>query len=261
MDRYTFGEICRARRMSWGSVLLQNISPYAVRIMARAGFDWLWIDNEHSWHSYETIQEAVRTAEDVGIVSILRVAQGEYTRIAQALDMGVDGIIVPRVETPEQVRYIVDCAKYPPVGKRGFGLRPSMIGRRRASMAERIADQNEHRFLFFQVESRLAVDNLEAMLDAADGQVDGVFFGPADFLLDLGKPDAPDAPELEAAAREAVRICAGRGISNGVPVGTLADAKRWRDFGFNLITFGSEDAFLANAADDAREQLRAIDAP
>ena len=119
MTRREFGQICRDRRLCWGVVLIEHMTSQVVRTMARAGYDWLWVENEHSYHSYESIYRVVRTAEDLGIITLLRVTQGEYARIAQALDMAVSGIIVPRVETSEQVRFIIDSAKYPPVGKRG----------------------------------------------------------------------------------------------------------------------------------------------
>ena len=259
MDRQTFAEICRCRRVSWGSVLFEFMVPHTVRVLARAGYDWLWIDNEHSCHSYQAIQEVVRTCDDVGIMSILRVAQSEYALIARALDMGVSGIIVPRVETAEQMRHILDCAKFPPVGKRGFGFRGSHLGKRSVSMAERVRDQNEKRFLFIQIESRRGVENFESILDTAGDGINGVFFGPADFQMDLGKPDTPGAPELEAAARHITSVCATRSLSNGVPAGTIEGAQHWRGVGFNLITVGSDEGFLWTAAADARDELRALE--
>ncbi|MCP4642775.1 MAG: hypothetical protein GY851_20175 [bacterium] len=259
MDRLTFKEACRTRRVSWGTVMFEFMVPHTVRLMARAGFEWLWIDNEHSCHSYESIIDVARAAEDLGIMSILRVAQDEYPRIAQAYDMGVSGIIVPRVETPEQMRHIIDCAKFPPVGRRGFGLRSSIIGKMTATMQERIADQHNTRFLFIQIESRQGLVNLDAILDVADGHLDGVFFGPADFQMDLGAPDTPDHPELVAAVQKVVEISKARGLSNGVPVHDADGARKWRDYGFNLITVGSDEAFLARTAAATRASLQDID--
>ena len=247
MDRQTFKRICRERRTCWGTCIVENMTPHVVRTMARAGFDWLWLELEHTHHGYETMQEIARTADDVGIITILRVPQMEYAFIARALDLGIGGLIVPRVETPEQARFIVDCAKYPPVGKRGFGIRSTVCGGKR-TMQERIEDQNNGRMLFLQVESRAGVENLEGMLDVTDGQVDAVVFGPTDFQMDIGLTDAPNAPEVDQAARKVAAICAGRGVSNGVPAGTPEHAETWRDRGFNLISVGHDDGFMAGAA-------------
>lgn len=258
MDRTTFKQLLKQRRLCWGTGILETMTPHVVRTLARAGYDWLWLETEHAHHSYETIQEVVRTGDDVGVVTILRVAQTQYDLIARALDLGVGGIIVPRVETPEQARFIVDCAKYPPIGKRGFGLRPNVCGKKTMTMKERIEDQHNQRMLFIQVESRLAVKNLEAMLDAGRGWMDAVILGYADFQMDIGRPDTPDAPELDAAARTVARICAERNVSAGVPVPNAETARLWRDRGFNLFSLGAEDHFMAAAATQARDSVRSI---
>lgn len=255
MDRKTFREICRSRRLCWGTVIHEYLTPHTVRSFARAGYDWLWIDTEHSFPGYETVQEVIRTADDMGIVTLLRVTQDDYALIARALDLGVGGVIIPRVETPDQVSRAVDCAKYPPVGKRGFGIRPSVYGRLSMPMRERIEDQNDCRFLCIQLESPRAVENIEAMLDAGRGRIDAVFFGPADFQVSIGKPDVPDTPELDAAVRRVAEVCAARGVSNGVPVGTLTAARWWFERGFTLMTFSNDDSFLANTAAEARRAL------
>lgn len=258
MDRKAFREILKGRKPAWGTYVLEYMTPHTVRTLKRAGFDWVWIENEHSPHSYETIQEVVRTADDIGIMTIMRVTQGEYSLIARALDMGVNGIIVPRVETPEQVRHYIDCAKYPPVGKRGFGIRSSIYGKTSMSMRERIDDQTDHRFLFIQLESQLGVDNLDAMLTEAKGYVDCVLVGPADFQMDIGKPDQWEAPELMTAMARIPEICKKHGVSCGYPVRNAEEAKFRFEQGFNFINIGSDDSFLAIGAEESVTALDAI---
>lgn len=258
MDRATFRDICRSRKRAFGTYVMEHMTPHTVRTLARAGFDWLWLENEHSPHSYETIQEVIHSAEHTGIHTLLRVAQTDYSLIAKALDMGAGGIIVPRVETPEQVQFIVDSAKYPPVGKRGFGIRPTLYGRQSVSMRERIEDQNNFRTLVIQLESRQGVDNLETLLEAGKGQVDAVFIGPADFQMDLGMPDTPDAPELLAALERIPKVSAQFGVSSGIPVKNLEEAELRLRQGYNLVSISSDDAFMANAAEAACRGLRGL---
>ena len=259
MTRTEFKKVCRERRLCWGVVMLEHVTPMMVRTFARAGYEWLWIDNEHAHQSYETIYEVTRTAEDVGIASIVRVTSNDYARIAQALDMAVTGIIVPRVETPEEVRHIVDCAKYPPAGKRGFGMRSGLFGAHKINMRDRAKDQNETRFLAVQLESPRAVENIEKMIEVAQGQLDAIFYGPADFQIVIGAPDTPDHPDVIAAARHITSVSAKHNLSNGTPAVSIETAKKWRDLGFNLITYKSDDQFLADAAYEAREQLRTLE--
>ncbi len=260
MTREEFKRVCRERRLSWGGSMIEYMTPQVVRTLARAGYEWIWIDNEHGYQSYESIVNVTRTADDVGIVPLLRVTQRDYARIAQALDMGVGGIIVPRIETPEQVRMIIDCAKYPPIGKRGFGMRPSLWGTRKMSMEERMADQNEKRFLVAQLESPLGIENLEKMLEVAEGHLDAVFFGPSDFQVSIGKVDNSDNPEVVQAERHLTSVCAKYGVSSGIPATSIQVAKKWIELGFNLITYKSDDQFMVDGAFDGREELRALEA-
>lgn len=259
MTRTEFKKVCRERRLCWGVVLLEHVTPMMARTFARAGYEWLWIDNEHAHQSYETIYEVARTAEDVGIASIVRVTSDDYARIAQALDMAITGIIVPRVETPEQVRHIIDCAKYPPAGRRGFGMRAGLFGAHKMNMRDRARDQNETRFLAVQLESPRAVDNIEKMIEVAQGQLDAIFYGPADFQMSVGRPDSYEDAEVLAAARHITSVSAKHNLSNGVPATSIETAKHWIDLGFNLITYKSDDQFLADAAYGAREELRALE--
>lgn len=259
MTRQDFKKVCRERRLCRGVVMLEHVTPMMVRTFARAGYEWLWLDNEHAHQSYETLYEAIRTAEDYGVMTLLRVTSDDYARIAQAYDMAVSGVIVPRVETPEQVRHIVDCAKYPPVGKRGFGMRSSLFGAHKINMRDRVADQNDNRFLVVQLESPTAVENIDKMIEVAEGQLDAIFYGPADFQMKIGHPDTPDHPDVIAAAKIITSTSKKHNLSNGVPATNMETAKHWVDLGFNLITYKSDDQFIADGAYEGRELLRALE--
>ena len=198
----------------------------------------------------------IRTAKDVGITSIVRVGKTDYSRIAQIFDVGADGIIVPRVETPEQARTIIDAAKFTPEGKRGFGMRPLIFGKMRMTIQESIADQNKDRFVFVQIESRLGVDNLEAILDEGRGNISGVMLGPADFQLDIGKPDQPDTPEFEKAAQHVSDLCAARKIPAGIPAGSVEHAEKWIARGYSMVCLGSDDGFIVAGASRTVKALR-----
>lgn len=259
MNRKQLKASCRDRRICWGTVLFEYAAPHTVRTFARAGYEWLWIDLEHNAIGLDTVLELGRTAQDVGIATIVRVPQAEYAYIARTLDTGVDGIMAPQVETVDQMRHIVECAKYPPVGKRGFGIRPAAFGKQAMPIRERLDDQNETRLLCIQLESPRAVLNAEAIIDAAEGQVDAVFMGPADYQVAIGKLDEPETPELDEAVRGVSALCAERGIANGVPVATLTGARWWLERGFTLLTFASDDMFLANTAREARCALSELE--
>jgi len=256
VTRQEFNKACANRETTFGCYILEYMRPQTARILALAGYDWIWIDNEHCAHSYESIQEVIRTAHDVGITSIVRVGKTDYSRIAQIFDIGADGIIVPRVETPEQARTIIDAAKFPPKGKRGFGMRPLVFNTMSISMADSIADQNDTRFVIVQIESRKGVENLEAILDIAEGNISAVMLGPADFQIDIGKVGQPDTPEFEEAAQRVSDICAARGIPAGIPAGSVDHAHKWIARGYSMVCLGSDDGFMVAGAARTVKKLR-----
>lgn len=258
MDCKTFKKICHDRTLSWGVVMWEHMEPQVVRTIARAGFEWIWIDNEHAYHSNDKLYQVIRTAEDLGIISLLRVRQAEYAFIAHAMDMAPSGIIVPRVESPEQMRRIVQAAKFPPVGQRGFGMRPSLFGKNAMSMKERIQIQNEERLLIVQLETPKAIDNIDAIVDAADGQVDALFYGPSDYQMSIGKPDNPFCDEVLDGAHRLIEFSKRHNLSNGLPTTSVEVAKRWRDAGFNLLTYKSDDQFLFDAMVEGRKAVESI---
>ena len=100
--------------------MLRFPSPAAMEIMALAGVDLVIIDNEHYPFDEETMIDLVRAADVRGMACAVRVPNAEPTRIAQIMDYGVDGILVPSVDSYEEAMQLVNAVKYAPVGERGF---------------------------------------------------------------------------------------------------------------------------------------------
>jgi len=259
MDRKTFKTICRNRTQCWGTVMTEYMDPQVVRAIARAGFDWIWVDNEHAYHSDDKLYEVIRTAEDLGVITLVRVRQSDYANIAHTLDMAPSGIIVPRVESPKQMRQIVQAAKFPPVGGRGFGMRPSLFGKNAMTMRECVEDQQHNRLLVVQLETPKAIANIESIADAADGQVDAFFYGPADFQMAVGKPDNPFGQEVLEGAQRLVEFSKKNNLSNGLPTTSIETAKRWKDTGFNLLTYLNDDQIMSNGFADGRYAVDALE--
>ena len=98
------------------SAMLRFPSPAAMEIMALAGVDLVIIDNEHYPFDEETMIDLVRAADVRGMACAVRVPNAEPTRIAQIMDYGVDGILVPSVDSYEEAMQLVNAVKYAPVG-------------------------------------------------------------------------------------------------------------------------------------------------
>ncbi len=178
-------------------------SSYSTEICAGAGFDWLLLDSEHApndLRSMLTQLQAVAGYPDTHPVVRVPCGHGHMgtTLIKQYLDLGVQTILVPMVDTPEQAQAVVEATRYPPHGIRGMGgARASRWGR----IARYAQEANDEICVLVQIESRLALDNIEAI--AAVEGVDGLFIGPADLSASLGHVGELNHPAVRAAIDDA----------------------------------------------------------
>ena len=111
-------------------------SPEITRILAAAGFDWTYLDSEHGGFDLETLQDLARAANENGLCPIVRVGDLQYSLVARALDCGAQGVLFPRVESPELLERAISWTRFPPMGIRGFGLQPTHVGYESHSMPE-----------------------------------------------------------------------------------------------------------------------------
>ena len=166
--------------------------PSIAEIMARAGFDWLAVDLEHSAISISEAEELIRIINLSNVSPLVRLTSNDPDQIKRVMDSGSEGIIVPMVNTPEDARSAVKSAKYPPDGHRGFGLaRAHTYGE---NFNEYLEWQKENITVIVQIEHIDAVDNLELILNE-DG-VDGFIIGPYDLSGSLGVPGDFNHPKM-----------------------------------------------------------------
>src|SRR6267142_6112997 len=109
-------------KLQLGTGFGQLRSPEIPRILAAAGFQWTFIDTEHGGFDLETVQDICRVSVMAGLCPIVRVGDLQYSLVARALDCGAQGIIFPRVESPELLERAVSGTRFPPAGMRGDGL-------------------------------------------------------------------------------------------------------------------------------------------
>src|SRR5450755_145986 len=106
------------------------------RTFAAAGFDYVFIDLEHGSYNLETAQDMIKSSLGAGITPIVRVGELLYSLVARLLDAGAQGIILPRVEDPKILEEALSWMRFPPDGKRGYGVNPTMIGYETRSFPE-----------------------------------------------------------------------------------------------------------------------------
>ena len=220
-------------------------NSYTTEICAGAGFDWLLIDGEHAPNDLNTILAQLQViAGYPASHAIARVPVGHghvgAALIKQYLDLGVQTILVPMVDTAEQARAVVQATRYPPQGIRG-------MGGARASRWGRVADYghqaNEQICVLVQAETQTALDNLDAIV-AVDG-VDGVFIGPADLSASMGFIGQQDHPQVRAAMEDAFERILRAGKAPGILMADEALARRYIDLGGLFVAVGLDSNVLA----------------
>lgn len=227
---------------------------YATRILARAGFDWLTLDIEHSAIDWSQAAMIFACIADAGGVPLARVPEGNHFYIKRALDAGAWGIVVPMVDTVEQARTAIRAAKYPPTGNRSLGGGQHAINFDTTS-AEYFKKANDEILVVLQTESPTGVKNAEEIY-ALPG-VDAIFVGPVDLRAQMRKPDGSEASDAEFEEMLARVVAAGKktGTPTGMhtmdPKSALARAEQ----GMQFIAIGSELRFMTQKA---QETLRAV---
>ncbi len=229
-------------------------SPEITRILAAAGFDWTYLDSEHGGFDLETLQDLARAANDNGLCPIVRVAELHYALIARALDSGAQGVLFPRVESPELLAQAISWTKFPPLGVRGFGLQATHINYENQSMPDVIAHLNENTMVVLQIETITAMNRLDELLSVPG--VDAVMIGPADLSISLGVPGQFEHPSMIAAIEKIRDACLRHGVAPGIHVRYLKLAQYWRERGLTFLSCNSEIGFLLEKAQDTVAQLR-----
>jgi len=166
--------------------------PAIAEIMARAGFDWLAIDLEHSVVSLREAEEMIRVIELCGVVPLVRLSSNDPVQIKRVMDAGAHGIIVPMVNSPEEARRAVAAMKYPPSGQRGVGLARAQGYGMTFETYRAWLDRSS--ILIVQVEHIRAVEQLHDILSV--NGVDGFLVGPYDLSGSLGIPGNFDHPSM-----------------------------------------------------------------
>ncbi len=178
-------------------------------------FDFLWIDLEHSALDSRDVQNLSIAARASGAAALVRVPDAESALLTALLDVGVDGVIAPRIEDVASAQRFAARLRYPPDGSRGFAHR------RRTSFGLDGAAAERAPLCLVQIESAAAVRQAE-QIACVDG-VDGLVVGPSDLALDLGVGDALDAPELRQALRTVQEAATRAGVIAGLAAGGEAE--------------------------------------
>ena len=240
-----------------GTLVIECRSPSIAQLFATAGFDWLFIDSEHSSFSIETIASLVVSCKAADIDSIFRVPSKDCLHwITRYLDSGVQGLLVPHVETKQNVIRIIEAAKYHPLGKRGMALELAHSDFQAFRKASEIMESaNQETLIGIQIESVKAVGKIDELLSVKG--IDFAFFGPWDLSQSAGIPGEVEDSKLVEIIRRAVRVCQSRGVVSGIAVGNdINMAKIWIEEGVKMILISSDIGLIVEAGTRYAKKLR-----
>ena len=230
--------------------VLSISNPVLAEIVKLAGFDWIWIDGEHG--NFDCAAAAVYCAINAGgPKTLVRLPDHSATQIKRFLDIGADGIILPQVNSLEEVREIGVHALYPPRGRRSVGIsRAQGFGSR---LTERLREQNY--MIFVQIESSAGVENIDEIVQSE--VVDGVLLGPYDLSGSYGVPGEIQAPAVQRGLQKVLASCKAAGKPCGIFAATKEAGRAYIEAGFNLVAIGIDSVLFLAALKQIPDSLRA----
>ena len=227
-------------------------NAFAAEVYAAQGWDSVTIDMQHGASDINDIVpmlQAIQSGSDA--TPMVRVPWNDPAHVMRVLDAGAMGIICPMINTRAEAEALVRSGRYPPLGERSFGpFRAAQYG------ADYWQKANEEVLLFAMVETRQAVNNLEEILSVKG--IDGVYVGPSDLSLSLGKPPTLDPTDTEvlAAIETIVKTTRKHGLIAGVHTDGPKTALRRFEQGFQMCTILNDVRLMAVAAQQAVNEVR-----
>jgi 4-hydroxy-2-oxoheptanedioate aldolase len=224
------------------------------QILATSGFDFVNIDMEHSSFSLKAVGDLCFAARQAGIVPVVRPPDRQHHLISRPLDNGALGIYAPHVDTVGDAQGVVDAAKFPPLGHRGSQPPSVNTSFRSFDAGEYMPRANAETMVIVQLESALALRNMDAIL-ALSG-VDGAVIGRGDLAADLGLGGQRGHPRIDRAVEDMITACGRHGKIPGLMVLDLDDGAAWIERGVRMVTYASEMLMLREAGRAAVDRLR-----
>jgi len=244
------GKVC------FGTMLRILKSPQAVALCASEGWDYIILDTEHNDYDYETLGNFSLVSKYEDLALFVRVPDKLYHQMAQMLDIGAEGLILPQVKTLEETHHIIQSTKYAPIGKRGVSVSSIVTRYRDFTQEEYTKWANDEIMTIIQIESEEGVNNVEQIVSVPG--VDAVMIGPADLTQDMGIPGQLYHPRAVEAFREIIVQCNKYGVAPGIHLSNIDDVKKWITEGMRFITYSYDTKFFKDASHEALLKLRSM---
>lgn len=217
-----------------------------VELLAHAGFDYIVLDMEHAPLTLDAAYRATVVAQGMGLGVLVRVPDRSASLVQRLLDSGVDGILVPRVVSPEMAAAAIESMRFEPQGRRGLGI-TSRVGRwGQDSIATYLSHGRDGVVRGIQIEDREALQAIEAI--AATPGLNAVFIGMGDLSLSTGLPS--NHSEIEKLVSCVLDVCNRRQLPCGTAVASVEAARQCRERGFSFVMINNDAGMLGKIARD-----------
>ncbi|WP_191867731.1 HpcH/HpaI aldolase family protein [Pseudomonas coronafaciens] len=229
-------------------------APAAIELIAEAGFDFVIIDMEHVLINPETVENMIRVAESYGLTRLVRVADLNPKTLLRLLDGGAQGIVLPMIESPEQLADAIKACKYHPLGRRSLNAgRPGSFGKH--SLAQYVEAANQQIMVVAMIESAEGVRRA-AEIAAVPG-LDMILEGAADLSQSLGMPWQIDQPDVQQALSDTWQAAQAAGVAYCTIPRQPGDAARWLARGVKAFVLGDERGIAFRALQARLTQISA----
>ena len=231
-------------KLSDGQPVLGTIthlkSPAAIEALGAAGLDYVMLDMEHCPMDWTDVQNAVTASDAAGLELFVRIPEGSRSAVLHALDVGAKGVIVPCIETVEQVKALIAYAKFQPTGARGYCMTRDGKWGYDAAYTEGLSgymrESNSKTMLIPQCETVGCLEHIEEI--AALPGVGGILIGPYDLSIAMGMDGQFTHPDFRAAVARILSACKANGKMSMIFVGSTEDMRHRLEEGFDNILFG-----------------------
>ncbi len=241
------GQVC------FGTMLRILKSSQAVAMCASEGWDYIILDTEHNDYNPETLGNLSLIARYERIGLYVRVPDKLYHLMAQTLDIGVEGLVLPQVSTREEAEQIIRSVKYAPMGQRGVSISATTTQYRDYDVVQYTHWANEELMTIVQIESEIGLKNMDTFLSVKG--IDAVMVGPSDLSQDMGIPGRLDHPRMESALRQVIKACNRHGVAPGIHLADMDLVKKWIKEGMRFVTYSYDTKLFKDASRDALNDL------
>ena len=249
-----FKQLLAQSKMPVGHMLIEFSSRGMAQILEVAGVDFAVIDMEHGSFTIGDVADMAAWLKATPVAPFVRIPQVQYHFVARVLDAGVLGVVAPNVQNSAEARALVDAAKYPPLGKRGFCFGGTTSDFRFGDPNEYIQYSNENTTVICMIESPQGVDNVEGI--ATTPGVDALWVGHWDLAQYMGIPGQFHNEEFLYAVERVIETARKHDLPAIIQLGDMTQLQQFLEIGFNVISWNGDFYVYKDALTRAIAEVR-----